>query len=79
MVVALLLGGRAVHSKLGLGSTYRGEERCDFSSGPPLIRRVEVHILSPEEHIVPREVPRGHRPGGHSPVTAIIAVEIGNG
>ena len=50
--------------KCGLGATYLGEGICGFLVWAPLINRVEVHILSPEERIVPLEkVSRGYHYG----------------
>ncbi len=36
-----------------LGATYLGNGRCQFMVWAPIIQRVEVHIVSPEEMIVP--------------------------
>jgi maltooligosyltrehalose trehalohydrolase len=44
-----------VNSKCGLGATYLGGGTCGFLVWAPLIKQVEVHILSPEERIVPLE------------------------
>ena len=50
--------------KGGLGATYLGEGLGGFLVWAPLISRVEVHILSPEERIVPLEkVSRGYHYG----------------
>jgi maltooligosyltrehalose trehalohydrolase len=53
-----------VHSECGLGATYLGGDRGGFLVWAPLISRVGVHILSPEELIVPLEkVSRGYHYG----------------
>jgi maltooligosyltrehalose trehalohydrolase len=44
-----------VNFKGGLGATYLGEGLSRFLVWAPLISRVEVHILSPEERVVPLE------------------------
>ena len=50
--------------KCGLGATYLGGGLGGFLVWAPLINRVEVHILSPEERIVPLEkVSRGYHYG----------------
>ena len=50
--------------KCGLGATYLGGGLGGFLVWAPLISRVEVHILSPEERIVPLEkVSRGYHYG----------------
>ena len=36
-----------------LGATYLGNGRCQFTVWAPIVQRVEVHIVSPEELIVP--------------------------
>ncbi|HEY32060.1 MAG TPA: malto-oligosyltrehalose trehalohydrolase [Dehalococcoidia bacterium] len=36
-----------------LGATYLGNGRCQFTVWAPIIQKVEVHIVSPEERIVP--------------------------
>jgi maltooligosyltrehalose trehalohydrolase len=36
-----------------LGATYLGNGQCQFTVWAPIIQRVEVHIVSPEERIVP--------------------------
>ncbi|MHB8067051.1 MAG: malto-oligosyltrehalose trehalohydrolase [Desulfobaccales bacterium] len=53
-----------MHSKCGLGATYLGGDLCGFLVWAPLISRVEVHILSPEEQMVPlKKVSRGYHYG----------------
>jgi len=53
-----------VNFKCGLGATYLGGGQSGFLVWAPLINRVEVHILSPEERIVPLEkVSRGYHYG----------------
>jgi len=53
-----------VNSKCGLGATYLGGGLGGFLVWAPLINQVEVHILSPEERIVPLEkVSRGYHYG----------------
>jgi maltooligosyltrehalose trehalohydrolase len=53
-----------VNSECGLGATYLGGDTCGFLVWAPLIHRVEVHLLSPEERIVPLEkVSRGYHYG----------------
>ncbi len=50
--------------KCGLGATYLGGGLGGFLVWAPLINQVEVHILSPEERIVPLEkVSRGYHYG----------------
>lgn len=50
--------------KGGLGATYLGGGQGGFLVWAPLISRVEVHILSPEERIAPLEkVSRGYHYG----------------
>ncbi|MFA4904759.1 MAG: malto-oligosyltrehalose trehalohydrolase [Desulfobaccales bacterium] len=50
--------------KGGLGATYLGEGLGGFLVWAPLINRVEVHLLSPEERMVPLEkVSRGYHYG----------------
>ena len=57
-------GGIAVNSECGLGATPLGGGTCGFLVWAPAINRVEVHILSPEERIVPLEkVSRGYHYG----------------
>ena len=47
--------------KCGLGATYLGEGLGGFLVWAPLINRVEVHLLSPEERMAPLEkVSRGY-------------------
>ena len=54
----------AVNFKCGLGATYLGGNLSRFLVWAPLISRVEVHILSPEERIVPLEkVSQGYHYG----------------
>jgi maltooligosyltrehalose trehalohydrolase len=36
-----------------LGATYLGDRRCQFLVWAPLVPKVDVHIISPEEQIVP--------------------------
>lgn len=53
-----------MHSKFGLGPTYLGEDRGAFLVWAPLVSRVEVHVLAPEERLVPLEkVSRGYHYG----------------
>ena len=53
-----------MNSKCGLGATYLGGGLGGFLVWAPLINQVEVHILSPEERIVPLEkVSRGYHYG----------------
>lgn len=50
--------------KCGLGATYLGEDLSGFLVWAPLIKQVEIHILSPEERIVPLEkVSQGYHYG----------------
>jgi maltooligosyltrehalose trehalohydrolase len=50
-----------VNSECGLGATYLGADTTGFLVWAPAIQQVEVHILSPEEQIVPLEkVSRGY-------------------
>jgi maltooligosyltrehalose trehalohydrolase len=42
-----------VRERSRLGATYLGDSRCRFLVWAPFIQRVEVHILSPVELIVP--------------------------
>ena len=48
-----------------LGATYLGSDRCQFIVWAPIVQKVEVHIVSPEEWIVP--LVRGER-GYHQSV-----------
>jgi len=53
-----------VNPKCGLGATYLGGGLGEFLVWAPLINQVEVHILSPEERMVPLEkVSRGYHYG----------------
>ena len=53
-----------MNSKCGLGATYLGGGLGGFLVWAPLINQVEVHILSPEERIVPLgKVSRGYHYG----------------
>lgn len=53
-----------MNSECGLGATYLGGGISGFLVWAPLINQVEVHILSPEERIVPLEkVSRGYHYG----------------
>jgi maltooligosyltrehalose trehalohydrolase len=50
--------------ELGLGATYLGRGRCRFRVWAPLSGRVEVHVLSPEERIIPLSgAERGYHQG----------------
>ena len=50
--------------KCGLGSAYLGDGLSGFLVWAPLINRVEVHILSPDERMVPLEkISRGYHYG----------------
>jgi len=54
-----------VHSECGLGATLLGGDTCGFLVWAPAINQVEVHILSPEERIVPlKKISRGYHYGG---------------
>ena len=54
-------GAIAVNSECGLGATPLGDDTCGFLVWAPAIDQVEVHILSPEERIVPLEkISRGY-------------------
>jgi maltooligosyltrehalose trehalohydrolase len=53
-----------VNSECGLGATYLGGGQCGFLVWAPLVNRVEVRILSPDERRVPLEkVSRGYHYG----------------
>ena len=53
-----------MNPKCGLGATYLGGGLGEFLVWAPLINQVEVHILSPEERMVPLEkVSRGYHYG----------------
>jgi len=53
-----------VNPKCGLGATYLGGGLGEFLVWAPLINQVEVHILSPEERMVPlAKVSRGYHYG----------------
>ena len=53
-----------MNSECGLGATPLGDDTCGFQVWAPAINQVEVHILSPEERIVPLEkVSRGYHYG----------------
>ena len=50
--------------KFGLGATCLGGDLCGFLVWAPLVNRVDVHILSPEERIVPLErISKGYHRG----------------
>jgi len=70
-----------VYSEYGLGATYLGGGLKGFLVWAPLINQVEVHILSPEERIVPLEkVSRGYHYGvvqGVKPGTRYFIVSMG--
>jgi maltooligosyltrehalose trehalohydrolase len=54
----------AVNSECCLGATPLGGDACGFLVWAPAITQVEVHILSPEERIVPLEkISRGYHHG----------------
>ena len=36
-----------------LGATYRGDQRCAFSLWAPLLKQAEVHLVAPEERLIP--------------------------
>jgi len=42
-----------VNKESRLGATYLGNGRCQFIVWAPVIQKVEVHIVSPKELIVP--------------------------
>jgi len=42
-----------VNKKSRLGATYLGNGRCQFVVWAPLIRKVEVHVVSPKELVMP--------------------------
>jgi maltooligosyltrehalose trehalohydrolase len=53
-----------VDFKCGLGATYLGGDLGGFLVWAPLVSRVEVHILAPEERLVPlKKVARGYHYG----------------
>jgi len=52
-----------VKMEIRLGATYLGEGRCQFCVWAPLLRRVEVHIVSPRERIVPLNEEGGYYGG----------------
>ena len=53
-----------MNSECALGATPLGDDRCEFLVWAPLINQVDVHILSPEERIVPlKKVSRGYHYG----------------
>jgi maltooligosyltrehalose trehalohydrolase len=53
-----------------LGAVYRGDRCCHFLVWAPLVQRVEVHVLSPEEVRVPlRKDERGYHRATTSSVT----------
>ena len=70
-----------MNSKCGLGATYLGGGLGGFLVWAPLINQVEVHILSPEERIVPLgKVSRGYHYGvvqGVKPGTDIFTASMG--
>ena len=50
-----------MNSECGLGATPLGNDTCGFLVWAPMINQVDVHILSPEERIVPLgKVSRGY-------------------
>jgi len=48
-----------MQAAVSLGATYLGEARCRFLVWAPMAERVEVHLVSPREEIVP--LTRGER------------------
>lgn len=71
-----------MNSECDLGATPLGEDTSGFLVWAPLINRVEVHILSPEERIVPLgRVSKGYHYGvvkGVSPGTRYVYRLDGN-
>jgi len=55
-----------------LGATYLGNGNCQFTVWAPIIHKVEVHIISPEERVVPLARGKG---GYHQSV--VEGVELG--
>ena len=50
--------------EITLGAIYRGEGRCEFRVWAPHTRKVEVHLVSPEDRTVPLEaLERGYHGG----------------
>jgi len=56
-----------------LGATYLGNSRCQFLVWAPFIQKVDVHIVSPKERIVPLEK---HAQGYHQAI--VDGVEPGS-
>lgn len=53
-----------MNSECGLGATHLGGDTCEFLVWAPMINQIEVHIVSPEERIVPLEkASRGYHYG----------------
>ncbi|MBI5569097.1 MAG: malto-oligosyltrehalose trehalohydrolase [Desulfomonile tiedjei] len=53
-----------VDSHIGTGSTYLGSERCSFCVWAPSARSIEVHLVAPDDRIVPlSKGPRGFHVG----------------
>jgi maltooligosyltrehalose trehalohydrolase len=46
---------QAVNREGRLGATYLGDDRCQFIVWAPIIEKVEVHIVSPNERLLPLE------------------------
>lgn len=44
-----------MHFSRTLGAIYLGENRCEFRVWAPSVPKVEIHILEPEERILPME------------------------
>jgi len=53
--------GRTITEAVGLGPTYLGDSRWRFQVWAPAASKVEVHLVSPQERLVPMQpVGRGY-------------------
>ena len=47
-----------MNTQAALGATYLGEQRCQFNVWAPLVDRVDVHLISPQDRTVSLELDR---------------------
>jgi len=53
------MGGAVVSLEFSLGSTYLGDRRCGFRVWAPLAKKVEVHLISPQDWVAPLQNTEG--------------------
>ena len=59
------------HSAVTLGATYFGRGKCRFEVWAPAAERVDVHIVAPNDRVVPLvRAPRGY----HTAVVETVVV-----